>query len=45
MDGAGENGDGDDGDGDGAGENGEAEAWELVLAMLAMIAKVWLRVE
>ena len=45
MDGAGENGDGDDGDDDGAGENGEAEAWELVLAMLAMITKVWLRVE
>ena len=43
MDGAGENGDGDDGDVDGAGENGEA--WELVLAMLAMITKVWLRVE
>ena len=42
MDGAGENGDGDDGDGDGAGENGEAEAWELVLAM---ITKIWLRVE
>ena len=45
MDGAGENGDGDDGDDDGAAENGEAEAWELVLAMLAMITKVWLRVE
>ena len=45
MDGAGENGDGDDGDDDGAGENGEAEAWELVLTMLAMITKVWLRVE